>query len=138
MAGNLAARRYTWRVGVAMAIYLGSMVAANYLIGRDLVSGPLIWPLALIPGLAVSGVFYAVAMFLVEQKDEFLRVLMVRQTLVATGFALTVATIWGFLESFELVPHVDAYWVAILWFAGLGLGALVNRLTLGTAGMQCP
>ena len=50
--------------------------------------------------------------------------LMVRQTLWATGFALSVATIWGFLENFDLVGHVDAYYVAVLWFVGLGLGAL--------------
>ena len=32
---------------------------------------------------------------------------MVRQTLWASGFALSVATVWGFLESFDLVGHVD-------------------------------
>jgi hypothetical protein len=60
--------------------------------------------------------------------------LLVRQTLVATGFALSVATVWGFLENFELVAHVDAFYIAILWFLGLGLGSLYNRLTLGDSG----
>jgi hypothetical protein len=57
--------------------------------------------------------------------------LMIRQTLWASGFALSLATLWGFLESFDLVGHVAAYYVAILWFGGLGLGALANRLTMG-------
>jgi hypothetical protein len=55
---------------------------------------------------------------------------MVRQTLWASGFALSFATIWGFLESFDLVAHVEAYYVAVLWFGGLGLGACVNKLTV--------
>jgi hypothetical protein len=57
--------------------------------------------------------------------------LLVRQTLWASGFALSAATIWGFLESFELVDHVPVYWVSALWFLGLGIGALINRLTIG-------
>ena len=56
---------------------------------------------------------------------------MVRQSLVASGFALSIATIWGFLESFDLVDHIDSYYVAVLWFGGLGLGSCVNKLTFG-------
>ena len=62
--------------------------------------------------------------YLVEEQDEYVRMLMVRQTLWASGFALSVATIWGFLESFDLVGHVDAYYIAVLWFVGLGVGSL--------------
>lgn len=137
MTRNVAARRYVMRIGAAMAIYLVSLLAGKMLANSGAVDGPALWILALIPGLAVCGVFYAVGMFLVEQTDEFLRMLMVRQTLFATAFALGLTTIWGFLEAFGLVAHVDAYWVAILWFAGLGVGALVNRLTIGSAGFQC-
>jgi hypothetical protein len=54
--------------------------------------------------------------------------LLVRQVLIATGFTLTLVTIWGFLENLRLVPHVDAFYVAILWFAGLGVGACWNRV----------
>jgi len=136
MTINRAARRYTWRIAASMGLYLVSLMVGKTL-AHNGADGALLWVLALIPGLAVTGVFYAVGMFLVEQTDEFLRTLMIRQILVATAFALSLATIWGFLESFGLVRHVDAYWVAILWFFGLGIGALFNRLTLGTAGMQC-
>ena len=62
--------------------------------------------------------------------------LTVRQTLWATGFALSVATVWGFLESFDLVGHIDAYYIAVLWFGGLGLGSCMNKLTLG-APVRC-
>src|SRR3954471_12929511 len=136
MAGlrNQAERRYVLRVAVATAGYLGALFVAGRVRGRGEVTGPLAWVLALLPGLSVAGFFWAIGRLLIEEKDEYLRMLLVRQVLVATAFCLSLTTAWGFLENFGLVHHVDAYWVAILWFFGLGVGALVNRLTLGDAG----
>lgn len=131
---NSAHRRYVVRVGVAMTLYVACLAAANRLVGAGQVTGPAAYLLATLPGLAIIGVFWAIGRLLVEQTDEYLRLLLVRQSLVATAFALSLATVWGFLESLDLVPYVDAYFVAILWFAGLGVGSLVNRLTLGGGG----
>jgi len=58
----------------------------------------------------------------------------VLQLLVASGVTLTLATIWGFLENFELVPHVDAYHLALLFFVAQGFGTVVNKLTVGDSG----
>ena len=120
-----------------MAIYVASLLGTTYLVKHQWVNGAALWILGFIPGLAIVGAFYAVGMLIVEEKDEFIRMLLVRQTLIATAIALSAATVWGFLENFGLVAHVDAYWVAILWFAGLGLGGLVNRLTHGASGVGC-
>ena len=134
MAKSPASRRYKQRIAIAMGAYLVSLFAAEYLISRGLVDGPLMWTLALIPGVVVTGAFYAIAMLIIEQRDEFMRMLVVRQVLIATGIALSIATIWGFLENFELVPHIDSYWVGILWFFGFGVGGFVNKRTLGAWG----
>ncbi|MEJ7777198.1 MAG: hypothetical protein WKF52_07445 [Sphingomicrobium sp.] len=56
---------------------------------------------------------------------------MVRQMLIASGIAMVVATIYGFLENYGLVPHVPAFYLSVLFFAGLGVGSLVNWLTVG-------
>jgi hypothetical protein len=117
-----------------MAFYIITLFIAVRLIGHGGVRGVLAHVLAILPGLSVAGIFWAVGKLLVEETDEYLRMLLVRQTLVATAFALSLATVWGFLENFDLVPHVDAYYIAILWFAGLGVGALYNRITLGQDG----
>jgi hypothetical protein len=58
--------------------------------------------------------------------------LMVRQTLWASAIALSFATIWGFLENFQLAGHIDGYYIAIVWFFGLGVGACINKFTLGS------
>ncbi|AKH42771.1 hypothetical protein FHS61_000545 [Altererythrobacter atlanticus] len=134
MPSTPESRRYMRRLSISMAAYMVTLIGGAYLVNNELVSGPLLWLLALLPGLSLVGAFYAVGMFIIEQKDEFLRMLLVRQSLFATAFALSVASIWGFLQEFGLVPDVALYYVAILWFFGLGLGAGFNKLTVGSAG----
>lgn len=127
-------RRFLGRLGISITVFGLSVVAAEYLIVQGLVGGPLVWVLAVIPGLAMGGIFYAYSMLIIEQKDEFIRMLVLRQWIIATGIALSFATVWGFLERFELVAHVNPYYVAFVWIAGFGFGGFVNRITHGAWG----
>ena len=68
------------------------------------------------------------ARYLIEERDEYLRMLRIRQALIATGITLSIATVWGFVEDAGLAPHVPSYHVAVLWFAGFGIGACVNKM----------
>ena len=132
---SLAMRRYVTRIAVLMSFYLVTLFAAVYAFKHHLVSGPVAYPLAILPALPIIGVFWTVMRLLVEEPDEFIRMLQVRQTLVATGFCLTVMTIWEFLQNFDLVaPGNGGFGAAFFWFMGLGVGALYNRLTVGTTG----
>jgi hypothetical protein len=117
-----------------MLAYIVTLMLAIRLVRDGHMTGPVAWLLAALPGLAVSGVFWAIGRLLVEETDEYQRMLLVRQSLVASAFALSIATVWGFLENAGLVGHVDAFYVAILWFMGLGVGSFVNALTLGRGG----
>ena len=129
---NPAMRRYLRRLAISMIFYMAFLfIALRYV---DTVTGPVAYLLGALPGIAVLGVFWAIGRLLVEETDEYLRMLLVRQTLVATAFSLSIATVWGFLENVKLVSHVDAFYIAILWFAGLGVGSLVNWLTIGDSG----
>jgi hypothetical protein len=129
-------RRYMWRITAAMAVYIVGLFSANYLIDSELVSGPLAWAAALVPGLAVASVFYAVGMLILEQTDEFIRMLLIRQNLIATGFAMSIVAVWGFLESFGFVTHVPGFLIIGLWAVGMAIGAVSNRITHGSWG-QC-
>ncbi|MBT8065719.1 MAG: hypothetical protein KJO09_00650, partial [Gammaproteobacteria bacterium] len=108
-------RRYLFRIGISVVVFGVAFKLAKYLTSNGLVDGPLVWVLALIPGLAMLGIFYAFGMLIMEQKDEFIRMLIVRQVLIGTGIALSFATVWGFLEEFGLVSHIYPYYVAIAW-----------------------
>jgi hypothetical protein len=128
---NPAQRRYNIRVIWLSLAYAGLLMGAVYGFNHHMFAGALAYGAAIMPALAIIGMFVAIGAYLVEERDEYLRVLTIRQTLWASGFALSIATVWGFLESFDLVDHIDSYYVAILWFGGLGLGALANKLTVG-------
>ena len=127
---NPAQRRYVRRIAMFTAAYIVTLGIAIHFVRDGGVTGPLAYLLGVLPGLSVAGFFWAIARLIVEEQDEYLRMLLVRQVLVATGFTLTLVTIWGFLENLLLVPHVDAFYVAILWFFGLGVGSLFNWLTM--------
>ena len=130
-----AARRYTYRLAFLMTCYVGLLFAAVWLFRHDRPSGVIAYVMAIAPALPVIGVFWALMRFLIEEKDEFIRMLTVRQCLVATGFCLTVMTVWEFLQNFDLVaPGNGGFGTAFVWFFGLFVGQLYNKLTLGTSG----
>jgi hypothetical protein len=133
-----AIRLYLIRLAVLMTIYVFTLLIAVTAFKSHAVSGIPAYALAIAPALPIIGVFWAVMRLLIEEPDEFIRMLHVRQSLVATGFCLTVMTIWEFLQNFDLVaPGNGGFGAAMFWFMGLGVGALYNKLTLGTAGGNC-
>lgn len=136
MTRPTAWKRYNDRMiwlSLAYAIFL---LAAVYAFKHHLIGGPLAYIAAILPALPIIGIFAAIGRYLVEEQDEYVRMLMVRKTLWASAFALSIATVWGFLQAFDLVGSVDAYYIAVLWFGGLGIGGCVNRVTLG-ATVRC-
>ena len=131
MSKSIAQSNYNKRVIALSLVYAIALLGAVYGFKHHLLGGPIAYVAAILPALPIIGIFGMIGLYLVEEQDEYVRMLMVRQTLWASGFALSIATIWGFLESFDLVQHVESYYVAVLWFGGLGLGAFANKLTLG-------
>lgn len=134
---NPAYRRYSRRIAISSALYVAAIVGASTLLGGVVAVSPLAVAIALLPGLAVLLMLYAIARLLIELDDEYLRMLEVRKALVATGLVLAVASVWGLLELYTAVPRLQVFWVFPIWCLGLMVGALVNRLTLGDGG-TCP
>lgn len=127
-------RRFLIRLAIATIAWALSVTAARHVIGQGTIGGPLLWTLAVLPGLAMLGIFYAYGMLLLEQKDEFIRMLLIRQLIIGTGVALSFAVVWGFLESFGLVAHIYPYYVAVAWLLGFAFGGVVNKVTHGAWG----
>lgn len=134
MGKGAAQKRYMKRVALFTSLYLIALAIMTF---ADKSYDPIEAVrviLATLPGLAIIGVFWAIGRLIVEEQDEFMRMLIIRQSLVATGFALSAASVWGFLETADIVIHLDAYWWAVAWFFGLFLGAIWNRIEYGTWG----
>ena len=123
-SASAAARAYNRRMMIASFGYVAALFVAVSATQALRPEGPLAWALAVLPSVGVIGMVWAMARYLVDEGDEYLRARAVQAALVATGMLLTVATVWGFLESFRLVPHVPGWAAVPLWAVGLGLGRL--------------
>ena len=125
---NPALRRYGWRLLVLFLLYVAVVSAVSFWFRHGGPQGWLRYAVAVLPALPIIGVIAAQGAFLIEQQDEYLRTLMVRQSLIAIGFTLVVTTVWGFLETFALVPHLPAYAVFILFCIGQIPSAIAYNL----------
>ena len=130
-------RQYLVRTLIVTVVYIAGIFGTGYLIRDVGVSRPLAIAVALVPGLAIAGMFYNTLSMIAATTDEFMRMLAVRQQLIAAGFALALASVWGTLEMFDLVPHAEAFYIVVLWAVGLFVGQLSNRITHGAWG-ECP
>jgi hypothetical protein len=111
-------RRFmVWTFGYMIALTIGITMHQKMELSR-----PLLWFAAILPILPVFGMIWTMARYLREERDEYLRLRAANAALVATGLLLAVATAWGFLEMFGLVPHVPAWAAFPIWAIGLGIG----------------
>jgi len=131
---SLATHRYLLRMALTMAFYLITLMLAEHFIDGRGLTGPVAALLAFLPGLSFAGVVWVFGGLLMEEKDEFFRMLYVRQGLIATGISFTLAAIWGFLETYRIVEPVAAFWWPTIWCLGLGVGAIFNKIKYGTYG----
>ena len=130
-----AQRRYIKRVTLFTSLYLATFAVLMLVENGWAIDPAAHYAIAVMPGLAIIGTFWAIGRLIVEEPDEFIRMLTIRQTLIASALALSAASVWGFLEYADLAVHIDAYWYAAIRFVGLIIGAVFNRIEHGTRGV---
>ena len=123
-----AMMRYNRRFLLCSFGYMIGLFAAVGLYNSYEIKGIALWIIAILPALPVIGMIWTMGRLLKEEDDEYLKMQHVRASLVATGLTLGLATTWGFLEMFELVPHVWMWAVFPVWALGVGLGRIVNKV----------
>ena len=133
-AKSKASSRYLARMAIVMSFYLLSLFLAENLIEDRGLTGPLAVIIALLPGLSFAGVIWIFGGLIVEEQDEFYRMLYVRQSLIATAISFTLAAVWGFLETYKIVEPIVAFWWPTIWCFGLGIGGVFNKIKYGTFG----
>lgn len=127
-----ALRRYLFRLAVLMVIYMVCIFTAGYLFRHNPPSGLTAYALAVLPALPVIGVVWTIMRLIIEETDEYLRLLYVKENLFATGFCLTVMTVWEFLQNYDLVSNDShGFGATFVWFMGLGIGSVYVRLVRG-------
>jgi hypothetical protein len=74
----------------------------------------------------ICGVFWTIFRLLAECDDEYQKLLLVKQALLATAATLAIATVWQFLEVYHVLAE-GPKWIGVLWLAALGLAAPIVR-----------
>lgn len=121
-------RRYLLRFGVSMSAYVILLVAAVSLGRQGLAEGPWGYLIALAPSVGVLGAIASVGLYLAEETDEFARTTLIQSLLWGAAGTLGVATIWGFLETFDKAPHVPTWAIVPLFAVFMGFAqALIAR-----------
>ncbi|MXO51796.1 hypothetical protein GRI42_10830 [Erythrobacter gaetbuli] len=109
--------------GYVLGLGLAITVWRNYEL-----SAPAVFAISLLPVLPTFGIIWAMARYLSDETDEYLRHRTIMASIHGLGLVLSVGILWGFLEMFELVPHVWAWWVLPAWAIGTGLSNLWQKV----------
>jgi hypothetical protein len=118
--------RTCWMSGGLVAV-LAVGAAAAFRLWH--LKGLLAYPVAVLPALPILWVLIETGRYLAEEKDEFVRNLMVQCLLGGIGGTLAVTTVWGYMEDFARAPRLDLIWVyPIFWlFVGIAMPVVYRR-----------
>lgn len=116
-----AGRRYLARFFPAMLAYVIVLFASLWVIKTYHPKGPLLWLLGVAPAIPVIAVIAVMGLYIMEETDEFLRLVLVQSMLWGIGVTLALCTAWGFLENVGVVPHFPLYLVFAVFCGAFGL-----------------
>lgn len=113
---DAAHRRYRTRTAIFMGTYVALNLGAIFGI-FDSTEPPGTWFLALAIAGPVAGHIWA-TLALMQEVDEFVRGVMARRFILASGAAMALFSAWGFLESYaDVTPHMPGWMIyCLFWF----------------------
>ncbi|MFT3996281.1 MAG: hypothetical protein QM667_02650 [Asticcacaulis sp.] len=111
---------YTVQMIVWMALYVAFLTGAITFIKTSHPTGPLLYALAVLPALPIGGTIVTFLRY-IERSDEFIRAIMVKRFLIATGITLFLSTAIGFLENFTETQLIERYLAYPMFWAAFGL-----------------
>ncbi len=129
MTKNPAVRRFYSRTLAASSAYIVLIVSIALYFYKFRPHGLLAYVLAVLPAVAILGNIIAIGLYLIEDKDEVQRSLMVELLLWGLGGVLVFTSAWGLLETFMHMPHFNpTYTYTVFWlFIGVGVPFLQRR-----------
>lgn len=118
-AATQASKRYAQRTMAFMGVYAAINIAAIFglIDGR---AGWTAWLLALAVALPVAGQIWT-TLAAMNESDEFVRAVMAKTFITATGVAFALFCVWGFAESYADAPHAPGWLIYPLFWAAFGL-----------------
>jgi hypothetical protein len=123
-----AGRRYVYRLAPTMALYLVFLLIAKWSFHHLHPAGLVVYVLAVLPALPLIGSLAVVGLYIAEESDEFERSIIVQSMLWGLGGALSVSTVWGFLEDFANAPHISTFYVYVFFWIFMGISQPFIRM----------
>lgn len=121
-------RTYVISVTAWMSLYAVLVFAVPMAREAGLLPGPTIYAAALLPSIPVAGVMWA-ALRLMARSDEFVRALLAKRFVIASGIAYVLCAAWGFLETYANAPHVPSWMVFPVFWGAFGIISPFVRTT---------
>lgn len=123
-----AQRGHTRRVIWLLVIYAIVLPPLLWVHNNTAVRGSISVIMAIVASLPVLAIFASWGRYISEERDEYHHSLVLRRIAVATNVTMAAAVVWGFLQAFDVMPLVPAYWLPVVWVVAQGLPAIVNKL----------
>jgi len=123
-----AGRRYIYRLAPTMFLYVVFLFIAQRTFHHHHPTGWVVYLLAILPALPLVGSLAIVGLYIAEESDEFERSIIVQSMLWGLGAALSVGTIWGFLEDFAQAPHISMFYVYFCFWIVMGASQPIIRM----------
>ncbi len=115
--------RYTIGFLFWMSLYMAAIVFDGFYFNRHsfgIPQAPWLYVFAVMPALPIGGTIWVFLRFL-DESDEFVRAIMTRRFIIATGLTLFISIAWGFLQNYAGVWRCDLYNVYMLFWISFGV-----------------
>jgi hypothetical protein len=128
MPMSKAGRRYTYRLAPTMLVYVLFLFIAKWTFHHHRPIGVVAYLLAALPALPLIASLAVIGLYIAEENDEFERSIIVQSMLWGLGGALSISTIWGFLEDFAGAPHISTFYVYVFFWIFMGISQPFIRM----------
>jgi hypothetical protein len=116
---------------IRTVLFMGGYTAINVaaITGAfDDMRSPGTWGFALSVAAPVIGHIWAALAFM-RDSDEFVRSLMAKRFIIASGVAMALFCAWGFMETYARAPHVPGWMLFPVFWAAFGVVSPFVRTT---------
>lgn len=114
-------RAYIAQMAVFGALYVALIALVESVdFERDFTQPVFVYLAATAPAVPISGTVLAV-LKLMERSDEYVRAVMAKRFIAATGLVYILGTGWGFLELYAEVPDFPLYLIFAAFWAAFGV-----------------
>lgn len=104
-------QRLSVRQTLAVLAYIVVLIASMGANQEFHLAGPAQWLVALAPAIPLLGAIAMIWLYLKEEKDEFQRTVFIHAQVLAMGATLAICTVYGMLEAFGIVRHIQLWYV---------------------------